>query len=151
VKKSAITALVVATLASAFHLAPAHAQFAKAEDAVKYRQSTMFLMNNHMGRLAAMSRGTVPFDAAAAQSSARLIESLSHIAWEAYTPNSITDRSRAKPEIWQDAAKFSKAHDAMMAETLKLPAAVATLDGLKAQVGAVGRACKACHDDFRKD
>lgn len=150
-KKSAIAALVVATFASALHLAPAHAQFAKAEDAVKYRQSTMFLMNNHMGRLAAMARGTVPFDAAAAQSSARLIESLSHIAWEAYTPNSITDRSRSKPEIWQDAAKFNKARDAMMAETLKLPAAVATLDGLKAQVGAVGRSCKACHDDFRKE
>ena len=150
-KKSAIAALVAATFVSAFHLAPAHAQFAKAEDAVKYRQATMFLMSNHMGRLGAMAKGTIPFDAAAAQSSARLVESLSHIAWEAYTPNSMTDRSRAKPEIWQDAAKFNKAHDVMMAETLKLPAAVATLDGLKAQVGAVGKTCKGCHDDFRKE
>lgn len=150
-KKSALAAVATVACASAFHLAPAQAQFAKAEDAVKYRQSTMFLMNNHMGRLGAMARGAVPFDAAAAQSSARLVESLSHLAWEAYTPNSVTDRSRAKPEIWQDAAKFKKAIESAMAETQKLPAAVATLDGLKAQVGAVGRNCKACHDDFRKD
>ena len=149
--KKSVIAAIAAVAASAFYLSPVQAQFAKVEDAVKYRQSTMFLMNTHMGRLGAMARGNVPFDAAAAQSSARLIESLSHIAWEAYTPNSITDRSRSKPEIWQDPAKFKKAIESAVAETQKLPAAVATLDGLKAQVGAVGRNCKACHDDFRKD
>ncbi len=150
-KKAAISAMVAATFASAFYLAPAHAQFAKPEDAVKYRQATMFLMGNHMGRLGAMAKGAIPFDAAAAQASARFVEELSHVAWEAYTPGSATDRSRVKPEVWQDAAKFKKAQDAMMAETLKLPAAVATLDGLKTQVGAIGKTCKSCHDDFRKE
>ena len=40
------------------------AQFAKAEDAIKYRQSALTVMSNHMGRLAAMAKGERPFDAA---------------------------------------------------------------------------------------
>ncbi|MFO0387830.1 MAG: cytochrome c, partial [bacterium] len=46
--------------------APAQAQFAKMQDAVDYRQSVFTIMANHMGRLSAMARGQVPFDAAKA-------------------------------------------------------------------------------------
>ena len=43
--------------------APASAQFAKAEDAIKYRQSALFVMGQHFGRLGAMANGRAPFDA----------------------------------------------------------------------------------------
>ena len=45
---------------------PASAQFAKAEDAIKYRQSALFVMGQHFGRIGAMANGKVPFDAKAA-------------------------------------------------------------------------------------
>ncbi|MDZ4356943.1 MAG: cytochrome c, partial [Variovorax sp.] len=39
---------------------PAAAQFAKPEDAIKYRQSALFVMGQHFGRLGAMANGRVP-------------------------------------------------------------------------------------------
>jgi len=42
---------------------PAAAQFAKTEDAIKYRQSAMFIQGQHVGRLGAMAAGRVPYDA----------------------------------------------------------------------------------------
>ena len=38
----------------------AQAQFVKAEDAIKYRQSSLFVMGQHFTRLAAMSQGKIP-------------------------------------------------------------------------------------------
>lgn len=128
---------------------PAAAQFAKAEDAVKYRQSAFFVMSNHMGRLVAMARGDRPFDAAAAQNSARMVETISKLPWEAF-PSGANSR-RAKPEIWANAADFKSLQERMMGETARLPAAAASLDTLRQQVGATGASCKACHDKYRND
>ncbi len=150
-KRSMLAVTIAAGCAAALHLVPAQAQFAKVEDAIKYRQAAYTVMNNHMGRLGAMARGARPFDAAAAQSSARIVEAMSHLPWEAFPPGSATDKTRVKGDPWKDAAAFTKLQEGLMAETAKLPAAVATLDGLKLQVGATGKACKACHDDYRKD
>ncbi len=44
----------------------AHAQFAKPEDAIKYRKNSLFVMGQHFGRLGAMAQGKVAFDAKAA-------------------------------------------------------------------------------------
>ena len=41
---------------------PASAQFAKPEDAIKYRQSALTVMANHFGRIGAMVNGRVPFE-----------------------------------------------------------------------------------------
>lgn len=150
-KRSMLAVTFAAGCTAALQLVPAQAQFAKVEDAIKYRQSAYTVMSNHMGRLSAMARGTRPFDAAAAQSSAHIIEAMSHLPWEAFPPGSATDKTRVKGDPWKDAAAFKKLQEGLMAETAKLPGAVATLDGLKQQVGATGKACKACHDDYRKD
>ena len=59
--KAFTLAVAAATLLSL--AAPASAQFAKAEDAIKYRQSALFLMGQHFGRIGAMANGRAPFDA----------------------------------------------------------------------------------------
>lgn len=128
----------------------AQAQFAKTEDAVKYRQSAFTLMGNHMGRLSAMARGQAPFDAAKAQESARLIETLSKLPWEAFPPGSKTKNSELKGDPWKDAAEFKQLQDKFQAEVVKFPASVATVEGLRAQLAAVGATCKACHDKFKE-
>mgnify|MGYP003513755348 CR=1 FL=1 len=49
-----LTAAALVGMATAL---PAAAQFAKPEDAIKYRQSAMFLQAQHMGRIGAMVNG----------------------------------------------------------------------------------------------
>ena len=144
------TAATLATLASL----PAAAQFQKPEDAIKYRQSVMFLMNTHVGRLNAMAQGRVAFDAKAAAGDAAVVSTLSMLPFAGYPAGSDKGApNRARPEIWSDAAKFKAAGEKMQAEVVKLDAAAKSgnVDTLKAAVGAAGGACKACHDDFRAE
>ena len=148
-KRSTLAALVLAATGYLTAL-PASAQFAKAEDAIKYRQSAFTLLTTHMGRLGAMARGDVPFDAAAAQASARVVEVVSHLPWDAFPPGSNTGAAKVKGDPWKDAANFSKLQAELKAQTAKLPDAVATLDGLKGQVGATSRACRNCHEQYRE-
>ena len=137
--------------ASAFLALPAAAQFAKPEDAIKYRQSAMFMQNHHIGRIAAMASGRVPYDQAAAVADAEIVAMVSQRPWSGYGPG--TQGGNAKPEIWKEQAKFKEYGDKLMTETGKLLAAAkgGNLDALKAAVNSVGGACKTCHDAFRKD
>jgi len=59
-------AAVALSLAAAAYAVPAAAQFEKAEDAIKYRQSALFVMGQHFGRSGARANGKAPFDAKAA-------------------------------------------------------------------------------------
>jgi len=135
--------------AGAIAAAPAAAQFAKSEDAVKYRQSAMFLQSQHFGRVAAMANGRVPFDAAAAASNAELVATISKLPWAGFAPG--TEGGKAKPEIWKEQAKFKELGDKLQADTEKLAAAAkgGNLDAIKAQVAATGETCKSCHDTYR--
>ena len=132
---------------------PAHAQFAKPEDAIKYRKAALTVMAAHFGRVGAMVAGRVPFDATAAANNAAIAESMSKLPWAAFVDGSGTGDTKAKPEIWSDNAKFKAAADKMQAEMSKLAAAAKTgnLDTIKAAFGPTGGTCKACHDDFRKE
>lgn len=147
----AIAAFVLAATVAAL-ATPAMAQFAKPEDAVKYRQSALTVMATHFGRLGAMANGKVPFDAKQAAENAAIVENMSKLPWAAFGEG--TDKAgntKALPEVWKEQAKFKEASEKLMAETAKLNAAakVGTLDSLKTAFGATGGACKNCHDTFR--
>jgi len=131
---------------------PAIAQFAKAEDAVKYRQSAFFIMAQNFGRVAAMAQGKAPFDAKVAAESAAIAEAMSKLPWTGFVAGSESaGSSKAKPEIWSNAAKFKEGADKMQVEMAKFSAAAKTgsLDNIKAALPGAGGTCKACHDDFR--
>jgi cytochrome c556 len=148
--KKLLSALALATMV--LSATPAMAQFAKAEDAVKYRQSAFFVMGQNFGRLAGMAQGRIPFDAKVAADSAAIAEYMSKLPWAGFTPGSDSaGGTKAKAEIWTDAAKFKELGDKMQVEMGKLNAVAKTgsLDNIKAAVGAVGGTCKACHDDYR--
>jgi cytochrome c556 len=147
--KLSIHALLLA--ASAAIAFPAQAQFAKPEDAVKYRQSAMALMGNHMGRINGQLKSGSP-NVAAIQSSAALIETLSKLPFEAFTPGTETvANTKVKPEFFKDTAKVKDLIEKMQAEVSKLAAVAKGGDvkAIQAQFGNVGQACKACHDDYR--
>ena len=137
----------VATLAGIS--TPASAQFAKAEDAIKYRQSALFVMAQHFGRVGAMANGKVPYDAKAAEQNADIVAAMAKLPWAGF--EAAHEGGKAKPEVWKEQAKFKELAENMQAETGKLAVAAKTgdLDKLKAAFGPAAASCKACHDDFR--
>jgi len=144
--------VAIAAVAALLLPLTSHAQFAKPEDAIKYRQSVMSLMNTHMGRLGAMVNGRVPYDAKVAADNAAIVAMLSKLPGGAFVAGSDTGlNTRAKADIWKDTAKFTAAYDKMVAEAAKLPAAAGDPATLKTAFGGVAGACKACHDEFRRD
>ena len=132
---------------------PAHAQFAKPEDAVKYRKASFTVMAAHFGRLGAMANGRVPYDAKAAAENAEIVASIAKLPWAAFGEGTDKGDTRAKPEIWKEAAKYKEASDKMQAEIAKLNTAAkaGNVDALKAAFGPAAASCKACHDNFRKE
>jgi cytochrome c556 len=150
--KHVITAAAVLSLSLAAIL-PAQAQFAKPEDAVKYRKASFTVMAAHFGRLGAMANGKAPYDAKAAADNAELVTTLAKLPWAAFGEGTDKGETRAKPEIWKDAAKFKEAADKMQTELGKLNVAAkaGNVDALKAAFGPAAASCKACHDNFRKD
>lgn len=132
---------------------PAHAQFAKPEDAVKYRKASFTVMAAHFGRLGAMANGRAPYDAKMAAENADVVLTLSKLPWAAFGEGTDKGDTRAKPEIWKEAAKYKDAADKMQAEIGKLNVAAKSgnIDALKAAFGPAAASCKACHDNFRKD
>ncbi len=143
-----IAALALAAMAATLS-APAAAQFAKAEDAIKYRQGALFVIGQHFGRLGAMAQGKIPFDAKAAQDNAEVVLNMSKLPWAGFGPG--TEGGKAKPAIWKEQAKYKEHADKFEAEAVKLAAAAKTgnLDNLKAAFGDAAGTCKACHDAYR--
>jgi len=147
------TIALTGMLAALACVLPAQAQFAKPEDAIKYRKAGFTLMAAHFGRLGAMAQGRVPFDAKAAAENADVLATVAKLPWAAFGEGTDKGETRAKPEIWKEAAKFKEAADKNQAEIAKLVAAAKTgnLDNLKTAFGSAAPTCKACHDNFRKD
>jgi len=143
---------IIAALGFAAMALPATAQFAKPEDAIKYRQNSLFVMQQNFARLAGMAQGKMPFDAKVAADSAANAEFVARLPWAAFGDG--TDKggnTKAKAEIWKDKAKFMEYADKMQMEMAKLNVAAKTgqLDAIKPAVGAVAGTCKTCHDAFR--
>jgi len=132
---------------------PASAQFAKPEDAIKYRQGALSVMGTHFGRIGAMVNGRVPFDAKVAADNADIVADMAKLPWAAFGAG--TDKggipTRAKPELFAQPGKVKEYSDKLIAESAKLAVAAKTgnADTLKTAFGATAATCKACHDDFQ--
>lgn len=62
-------------------------------------------------------------------------------------------KTKAKPQIWAESAKFATLTKNLQTETAKLQTVAASgdLDALRAQIRATGGTCKACHDPYRAE
>lgn len=142
------TAAILALTAAALS-APAHAQFAKAEEAVKYRQGSWFVLGQHFGRLGAMAQGKVAFDAKAAEENAAIVLSLSKLPMAGFGAG--TEGGKAKAAIWKEQAKFQEYGQKFSTAITALDAAAKTgnLDNFKAAFGEAANTCKTCHDAYR--
>jgi len=125
---------------------------AKPEVLVKQRQAVMTLQGKYFGPLAGMAQGKLPYNAQAVQRNAGFLDNLSRMAWDGFDPRTRDEKSRALPAIYNDSAKFKEATARLENETAKLYQLSRGGDeaAVKAQIGAVGKACGSCHDDFRQ-
>jgi cytochrome c556 len=132
---------------------PAAAQFAKPEDAIKYRKSAFTVMATHFGRVAGMANGKIPFDAKVAAENAEIATMMSKLPYAGFVEGSDKGETKAEPKIWTEKDKFNAAATKMQEEMVKLNVAAkgGNLDAIKAAAGDTGKACKACHDTYRKE
>jgi len=129
----------------------AFAQFAKTEDAIKYRQSAMFLIGQHFTRMGAVVKGEASYNKEAFEKNAALVDTLYQLPLEAFMAPGSDKGSGMKAEALTQKDKFAQMHKTTEAELAKL-ASVAKggdLNAIKPQFGAAGASCKACHDAYR--
>ncbi|MDH4172956.1 MAG: cytochrome c [Betaproteobacteria bacterium] len=124
---------------------------AKPEVLVKQRQAKMILQGKYFGPMAAMAQGKVAYNAAVVQRNAGFLDNLTRMAWDGYDPSTKGEKSRTLPAAYEDSAKFNEYVSRMENEAAKLVALSKGGDeaAVKAQIGAVGKVCGGCHDDFR--
>ena len=144
------------TLIAALIAVPALAHAGPAEDTVAARQGFYKLLGANMGVLAAMAKGERDYEGSAAQTAADNIVllttyNLGHL-YPAGTSSSDMKGTRAKAAIWEDFNAVQAKADALFEAANKL-SEVAGFDkaDMAGALGAVGGACKSCHDTFRED
>lgn len=141
---------LILTLGAGFTLT-AHSQ-AKPETMVKQRQAAMTLQAKYLGPLGAMAQGKMAFNADLVARNADYLNVLDKMAWDGFDASTKGVKSRALPAIWTDAAGFKADQEKFQNAVSDLVAASKTGDEgkIKAAIGAVGKTCGGCHDNFRE-
>ncbi len=148
--KKIVAALVLASVALT-----ASAQ-QKPEDMIKYRKAGLSFMSWNIGRIKANIDGTYNKDQVIAAANVVAATANSNL-WTLFAPGTENDigneKTRAKPELFQQPAKFKELAGNLGKEANELAKVAMSGDAaaVKAQFGKTGSACKACHDQFRKD
>ena len=138
--------------AGAFAALPAHAQFSKPEDAIKYRQSAYTIMGAQMSRIFTELKSPKP-DVAAIQRSANIVDFVSQLPGEGFIPGSEkggNPPTRAKPEVFTD-PKLREYGREMRQEVVKLNEIAKSGDvaAIRSQFQATAKTCDNCHDNYR--
>ena len=149
-KRKLLAATVVASFGAAW-VVDAVAQ-AKPEILVKQRQAAMTLQGKYFGPLAGMAQGKLPYDASIVQRNAGYLDVLDKMPWDGFDPGTRSVKSAALPAIWNEPAKFKEAQERLQSEVARLVSVSKGGDegAVKAQIGAVGKSCGNCHENFRE-
>jgi cytochrome c556 len=124
-------------------------------DAVEMRHGLMLQMATDLGKVGAMSKDAVPYDAAVASKAAANIAAIASVlSLDQFPEGSEYQKSTdsfALPAIWTAQDDFlQKIADLNMAAATFQTAAGTDLDSLKAGMAGIGGACAACHKVYRQ-
>lgn len=126
----------------------------KPEEALKMRQGLMQAVKQQAGAMLGFAQGKngMPADAAARADNLVLLARLAPLGW-AKGSEALPDANTRPQAFGEKAAQFQDGWKVFAGETAKLAEATrgGNADAVKAQAGAVGKLCKGCHDDFKKD
>jgi cytochrome c556 len=126
-------------------------------NAIKARQGQMQLRQFNLGPLFGMAKGKIDYDAEMANKLAGNLKLMLDLdngrAWAQGSDNeNYAGKTRALPEAWTTYPEIDD-YDKKYVMAVNEMAAVAGdgRDALKSKLGAVGKACKGCHDEFREE
>ena len=151
-----LTLIGAAALSAAIAAPPLIASADEAmENAVKARKGLFQVYAFNLGQLGAMAKGNAEFNAEAAQNAADNLLAAASMKngpmWPQGSDNTgaMKGKTRAKPEAWSTYPKVADYSKDLVVAATALAENAGSLDGIKANIGNVGKACKACHEDFR--
>ena len=127
------------------------------EKAIKARRAVMTLQSWYAGPLFQMAKGAMEYDAEMAKTYAAHLHLMATAEggamWPEGTDNAAYEgKTRALPEIWTTWPEAGEKAQALAEASADLAAVAGDgLDALRSKIGAVGNACKGCHDDFRAE
>lgn len=146
-------AFVVSLATASILLAPlAVSHFNDKEMAQSYRQSWFAMVASNFGPIAAMIKGDMPYDQKRVQAHANDLSALMTLdIHRGFADGTDKGTTRAKPEIWGNKADFKEKMDNLISAVDGLDSAAQNGDkgAVAQQVGAVGKSCKGCHDDYK--
>ncbi len=122
------------------------------EMAQSYRQSWFALVASNFGPMAAMMKGDMPYDESRMKEHANDLSALMSMdIMRGFADGTDKGTTRAKPGIWDNKADFTAKMDDLIEAVAALDAAAQTGDKneIAPAFGATGKACKACHDDYK--
>ena len=117
-----------------------------------YRQSWFAMVAMNFGPMASSVKGEIPWNQEMMQGWANDLATLTNLnIMRGFGDGSDKGTTRAKPEIWQNKADFeNKMSDLKTAvAALQKTTAGGDREAIAADVGDVGKACKACHDEYK--
>lgn len=125
--------------------------FAQNLDAIKQRQEAMKAQEKAGNEIAAMMKGTAPFDLAKVQSSLAVFSVTTAKLKTLFPDDSKTGGDTAAlPAIWENKADFLGRLDKLAADAKAASAAIKDEASLKAQIGKVFSDCTSCHKQYQK-
>jgi cytochrome c556 len=122
----------------------------KADKNILYRQSAFTMVKYHFAPLGGMVKGKVPYDAAKATANAEAVAAISKLAINGFTMKSLSEKSEAKAEIWEDWLGFEKEMQAFEKAAANLAANAGDFNSMKAAFKETAKTCKSCHKGYRK-
>ena len=124
--------------------------------AIKARQGEMQLRSFNAGPLFGMAKGKIDYDAEMAKKLAGNLKLLLDLdngrAWAKGSDNeNYAGKTTSLPKIWTtypEIGEYGKKY--VMAVNELAAVAGDGRDALKSKIGALGKSCKGCHDEFRE-
>ena len=154
-RMTVIAALVIAAVAGTAATGDAASDKAKLAG-VKARQASMDLRAFNLGILGSMAKGEREYDAKVASGAANSLVALTKMdGSQMWIPGSDNeslgkDVTRTLPKLWSPEGNVGEYGKAMVAAVDGLAASAGNgLDALRGAIGPVGKACGACHEQFR--
>lgn len=129
----------------------AQSVMADAEAEAKYRHDVMEAIGGHMGAMVVILKNQIHTNDLVLHANG--LAALADIAPEVFPEGSLTEKSKALPDVWENPEDFDVAMTRFVEAAEGMANAAA--DGEMAAIGAamkeLGGSCKGCHDDYKKE
>jgi len=145
-----MTARIILPLLLALAASAALAHGGVQNAAVLARMEAMKAIGDATKMLGEMAKGTTAFDADAARAAARTIAAHAAETPALFEARADDPKSEALPDIWENFEDFTARSNTLEKLAGDLASTLETPDELRAGLGQLAGACKACHAAYRE-